>query len=107
MGLFGKLTRAQYGQIHGTTAPIKGTLSVTVEKNNVVCYALGAKDVVLSKDNIKSVELTASNVKRSGIGRQGIAAVNVYTIIMNDGAAYSLDVYVGDVYRILPLIQKN
>lgn len=107
MGFFKKLMRAQYGQIHGSAAPVKGVLSVTVEDNKVICYSLGAEDFVLSKENIKSIELTASNVKRDGIGRTGIAVVNVYTIIMNDGAAYSLDIYVGEVYRILPLLQSN
>ena len=103
MGFFNKLFRKQYGQADGFN--FKGVRSLTVENNQVVLYAIGTEDIVLTKDKVASVELVTSNMQVSNFVQTGISIVNAYMVKMKDGSVGSIRILAGEAYKMLAVLQ--
>lgn len=103
MGFFKSLFRTQYGQAEGFN--FKGKRSLTIEKNQVICFAVGAEDIVLTKDNVASVEPITLNMKVTGFISNGISVVNNYLVKMKDGSTGSITILAGEAYKMLTLLQ--
>lgn len=103
MGFFKKLFRKQYGKAQGFN--FKGEMSLTIENNQVIIYAIGAEDIVLEKKNVASIELIASSVQVSNFVQSGISTVNNYMVKMKDGSIGSISILAGEAYKMLAALQ--
>lgn len=103
MGFFNKLFRKQYGRAQGFN--FKGVMTLTVENNQVVLYSIGAEDIILTKENVASIELVASSVPVSNFIQSGVSVVNEYMVKMKDGSVGSLSILAGEAYRLLSVLQ--
>ena len=99
-----------YGDLEGPMTGIKRgkmQMPICIEKGKCLAWAVGANDVELSKETVKSVELVASNQVANDItGGQGKTYnINVYKITMKDGQVGTLRLLSGTEYKVLQLIK--
>ena len=110
-GFFKCLLRANSslcGDLEGEmTGLVKGRLSISVEKGKVVAWAAGADDIILSKEDILSVDLIDSDltIKDLSSGGGKLYKVNAYKIVMKDGKQGVLRVLTGSAVKVLALIK--
>ena len=66
-GFFKGLLRANlgnYGDLEGPMTKLKkGKLTITIEKGKCIAWIVGADDIELNRETVKSVELISGNVK--------------------------------------------
>ncbi len=101
---------SNYGDIEGPMTGIKKgkmQMPICIEKGKCLAWAVGADDVELSKDTVKSLEVIAKGQVANDItGGQGKTfSINVYKIVMTDGSVGTLRLISGTEYKVLQLIQ--
>lgn len=99
---------AHYGDLAGPMTNLKsGSLAITIEDNKVIAWIVNAEDIVLSSENVRSVELTVSSVPVSDLSSGGgkTYTVNIYRIEMTDGQVGTLRLKVATANRVLELLK--
>lgn len=103
MGFFKSLFRRQYGRAEGFN--FKGERSLTIEDGKVIFYSLGAEDIILTKDDVESLDTVTLNTPVSNFVQNGINIVNCYMVKTKDGMVGQIRILAGEAYRMLSVLQ--
>ena len=98
---------AKYGDLEGPMTMLKsGKLSITIEDGKVIAWIVNADDIILSKENVESVELSVPNVTITDLGSGGgkTYIVNIYRIVMKNGEEGILRLVTSNATKVLMLI---
>ena len=98
---------AHYGDIEGPMTNLKsGSLAISIVNDQVVAWVVNAPDVILSKENVALVEMTASGVTVSDLSSGGgkTFTVNIYTIVMKNGQVGKLRLKINTADKVLALL---
>ncbi len=109
-GFFKGLLRANstiYGDLEGPMTGLKsGRLSLTVEGGKCIAWIVGAKDLELSKENVKTLEFVGyAHVSNVCSGGGTDCDVSVYRIEMQDERVGTLRLVTATEKEVLALIQ--
>lgn len=92
------------GWVEGTVTHLKsGELQVALEDRKVVCFALGAEDIVITKENVESIECAAQNFPRKYGNNTMIC--NSYAVVMKNGEFGTFEIFVGKAAEFLMIMK--
>ncbi len=92
------------GWVDGPVAQVKGgRRQVLLEDGKVICFLSGVEDVVISKEDVASVECAAQNLSQR-YGNQTILC-NSYAVTMKNGMYGTFTIFAGKSAEFLILMK--
>ena len=95
-----------FGDIVGDIVPEKKR-SVSVENNQVILWIVNAEDIILKKEDIKTIDPLQSHVEESHIASGGgkTYIVDTYKVTLKDGKSGELRLMSNKASKVLELLR--